>query len=58
MVYRKRSELLTVKFGDKHTVQCLASDLWLRHLESEIMDMRYGNLFTPLSLPCSALTEA
>jgi hypothetical protein len=22
------------------------------------MDMRYGNLFTPLSLPCSALTEA
>jgi hypothetical protein len=40
------------------SVQYLASNPWLRTLESEIMDMRYGNLFTPLPLPCSALTEA
>jgi hypothetical protein len=26
--------------------------------DSEIKDMRYVNLFTPLPLPCSALTEA
>jgi hypothetical protein len=26
--------------------------------ESKIMDMRFVNLFTPLPLPCSALTEA
>jgi hypothetical protein len=26
--------------------------------DSEITDMRYVNLFTPLPLPCSALTEA
>jgi hypothetical protein len=37
------------------SVPCLASNPWHRARDSEIVDMRYINLFTPLPLPCSAL---
>jgi hypothetical protein len=36
-------------------VLCLASKPWLRTLGSEITDMCYVNLFTPLPVPCPAL---
>jgi hypothetical protein len=39
-------------------VPCLISNPWHKNRESEIMDMHYVNLFTPVPLPCSALTVA
>jgi hypothetical protein len=39
----------------RNSVPCLASNPWLRALGREIMDMRCGNLFTPLPLLCSVL---
>jgi hypothetical protein len=49
---------LTLKQLWGNIVPCLDLNPWIRILESDIMDMRYVNLFTPLPLPCSALTEA
>jgi hypothetical protein len=40
------------------TMSCIASNPWLRTLGTEIMAMRYGNLFTLLPLPCSALPRS
>jgi hypothetical protein len=46
-----------IAVAKKHfVVLCVASNPWLGTIVSEIMGMRYGNLFTPLHLSCFALT--